>query len=161
MIVFHGTSRPLDKFEAGFSFTPEGNHPNGGLGLWLTTIPTLAARFGGWVLAVEAPASSVFRMTVEDLRNLADAGNRQKDGGVEMHRAFGVGLRADGYDLLAVIEQDGSAPTVVSLLPDQCAIIERIAATDRSGIERFLALAEQSLIDRGIDLSVMEAQIRF
>lgn len=161
MIVFHGTSRPLDRFESGSSFTPKDNHPNGHLGLWLTTIPTLAARFGGWVLAVEAPSTAIFKMPVEQLRKLADAGNRQLDGGVELHRTFGEGLRADGYDLLAVTEQDGSAPTVVSLFPAQCIIVERIAATDGAAIERFLTLAEQSIIDRGIELSAMEAQIRF
>lgn len=160
MILFHGTSATFETFERA-ALGAGDSHPNGHLGVWLTTSPQLASAFGDWTLAVDAPGDVLYDMPIGDLSRLAHRCQREDDGGIELHRATAEALRKQGFEMIAIRETDGTAPTMVSLYPERCRIVDRILGkSDALGMTRYDAMAMQSFADRGLEISERELSLR-
>ena len=137
MILFHGTNREFDAFSSEFLHTNPDRHENGRLGVWVTTDPELAVRFGRILLAVETPGDRVFDLEVRALLNMGKNAPEDQD----VFGDFRRNLINRSFDVLAIREADGSAPTRVILDPERCRIVGRALANDWEAVEIVRAMA--------------------
>lgn len=137
MILFHGTDRDFDAFSSEYLHSASDRHQNGRLGVWVTTDPDLAGRFGKYVLAVETPGDRTFKIDMVKLREMGHDSDRDIYG--EMRSI----LRQRQFDILAVMEFDGSSPTRAILDPEGCRIVGRVLAADNEALDRVRAMATE------------------
>lgn len=116
MIVYHGTPNDFDIFDPTFFGRGEGAS-NGALGVWVTDDFGIASRFlnaGGYVMELEIPCNNPFDLPISEFVAMHDAA-QYFDDPHSLYENFRSDLIAMGHDLIRIIENDGSHPTMVCL----------------------------------------------
>lgn len=138
MILFHGTNAEFETFQDDFLNSREDGHVNGAMGVWLSPDPRLASSFGRWLLAVEVPDSRIYDMPLQELIQLARLNYRDETDSLVRHQEFANGLRSEGFDLVTIREENGSADTLIALHPERCVIVGRASTSDPSSLDALL-----------------------
>lgn len=124
-LYYHGTDRYFDVFDPALLHSREGGHLNGVLGVWVATEPALASRFGSQVLVVSPAGHRVKTIEISELSELARRGDKEDDGGLDLHRRYAEQIRAE-HDVLAIEETSGEVHMAILLHPEQVRIVERV-----------------------------------
>lgn len=126
-MLLHGTKTKFDRFRRPRSEDELSGASNGFLGSWFCreTHASIAENYGqgGWIAEVEEPdPSQVLEVSIS---RLVDWHERARD--CEDEAAFyarvATAVLAKGKSWIAVIEKDGSSPTLICLRPEQLEVV--------------------------------------
>lgn len=144
MFLYHGTNNQFDCFDEAF-FGSAGHHENSVLGVWTSLTPALPMQFGTDVLALNIHSASMGEVSNESLLAFCDALEDYTD---EQAREAYIGQRNRwrrmGYDVIAIMEVDGTIGNLIVLDTDNIEIVHRVPVSD---VERLRELEEENWCD--------------
>lgn len=111
--LYHGTDRLFDRFEDQFLASVADRASNGYLGVWCSYDLELAARFGKYVLLLDAQVSAYYDLPIDALSRWHREANLVDAASFYAERRQDFLLR--GCNVLRIIEVDGRCEMCVVL----------------------------------------------
>jgi hypothetical protein len=127
MRLFHGTDAVFTSFSLDYA-AREVMHSNGNLGVWLSSTPELASRFGTRLLEVDAAFLRIYTMSVGELSGLNTQYRRACARGICMpsedqyYRQYREEMIGRGFDAIALQEITGDVEMYICLVPQSLRI---------------------------------------